>query len=71
MAGLGILFGGIASLGATRVLSSRVDLYSVHSIDPISFVAVIAVLGLAAFAACWIPARRAANTNPMKALRDD
>ncbi|HSH16600.1 MAG TPA: hypothetical protein VLD18_11235, partial [Verrucomicrobiae bacterium] len=63
--------GGVVSLGAARVLSSRVDLYQVHSIDPISFVTVIAVLGLATFAACWFPARRASKVDPMEALRSE
>ncbi|MBI1176579.1 FtsX-like permease family protein [bacterium] len=71
MAGLGILIGSIASLGATRVLSSQIALHQAHSIDPLSFVAVISILGLAAIVACWLPARRAAMVNPTEALRNE
>ncbi|HLH56800.1 MAG TPA: FtsX-like permease family protein [Verrucomicrobiae bacterium] len=66
---LGVSVGLIASLAAARFLQSQIGLFQVHSADPISFVAVILLLGLVAAAACFIPARRAAHVDPMKALR--
>lgn len=71
LAGLGILVGTIASIGAARVVGSQVELFNVTSTDPVSFVAVIALLGFVAMAACWLPARRAARVDPMVALRTE
>ena len=57
---------GVA-LGVTRYLKSM--LYDVHANDPLTIVAVVALLILVALAACFIPARRATNVDPMVALR--
>ena len=46
-------------------------LYNVGAFDWRSFAAVIAVLLAAGLLACYIPARRAARIDPMKALRDE
>ena len=63
--GLGLgLFGGLA-LG--RAVSSLV--YGVTVRDPFTYVAVSVVLGTVAFAACVLPARRAARVDPIVALR--
>jgi predicted permease len=69
LVGPGILLGVLASLGAARLLGSKIDLFRVSTIDPLSFLGVVIVLGGVAAAACVIPARRAATTDPMKALR--
>jgi ABC-type antimicrobial peptide transport system permease subunit len=69
LVGPGILLGVVASLGAARLLGSKIDLFGVPTIDPLSFLGVVIVLGGVAAAACVIPARRAATTDPMKALR--
>lgn len=63
--GLGVL--GAIALG----LLLRNQLYGVGSIDLPSLLAVVALLGLIAFVACWLPARRAAATDPMVALRNE
>jgi ABC-type lipoprotein release transport system permease subunit len=47
------------------------QLYGVKSYDPVVLVLTTVVLALAALAAALIPARRAANTEPMLALRTE
>jgi ABC-type lipoprotein release transport system permease subunit len=44
-------------------------LFEVTTTDPWTYGAMIAVLALAALAASWLPARRAAGVDPMIALR--
>jgi predicted permease len=57
---------GVA-LGVTRYLASM--LFGVHANDPITIIAVAALLALVAFAACYVPARRATRVDPIVALR--
>jgi len=57
---------GVA-LSVTRYLSSM--LYDVHANDPLTIIAVAALLTLVALAACYIPARRATRVDPLVALR--
>ena len=63
--GIGIGLAGSVVLG--RLLSSF--LFGVTAYDPITFLLVIVVLTSAALLACYLPARRAASIDPMKALR--
>lgn len=68
----GIVTGAFAALILTRVLSSFSRLlYGVRETDPLTFVAVSACLMLAVLLACYIPARRAAQLDPMTALRHE
>ena len=69
LVGAGIVIGTLASLGAARLLSSKLDLFRVQTADPVSFAGVVALLGAVALAACYIPARRATKVDPMVALR--
>ena len=65
----GVALGIAASIGLTRFLATM--LFDVSPTDPVTFALVIAVLVAAAAMACWIPARRAMNVDPMVALRHE
>ncbi|PYT72564.1 MAG: hypothetical protein DMG39_09505 [Acidobacteria bacterium] len=67
LASLGILLGLFGAFALTRLMSGMI--YGVSSTDPVTFVAVAALLGVVAIAACYIPARRATRVDPMVALR--
>ncbi|HET7621625.1 MAG TPA: ABC transporter permease [Gemmatimonadaceae bacterium] len=71
--GLGIALAGLAvglagALAATRLMRSM--LYDVTPSDPLTFGGMVAVLVAAVLLASWIPARRAAEVQPMEALRE-
>jgi predicted permease len=70
--GLGIVSAGLATgllltLFAGRFIEAK--LYGVSARDPLAIGAVALVLLIVAVIACLIPARRAAKTDPMEALR--
>nr|MBA2271603.1 hypothetical protein [Chthoniobacterales bacterium] len=44
-------------------------LFGVSTWDPLTFGAIVVLLAVVAFLAAWLPARRAANVNPIVALR--
>ncbi|HVH86219.1 MAG TPA: ABC transporter permease [Terriglobales bacterium] len=69
LAGFGFATGLIAALIAGHLLSGL--LHEVHPNDPLTIIATGASLGLVALAACYIPARRAAEVDPMVALRHE
>jgi len=70
--GLRLTFAGVAigiagSLALSRVLSRF--LYGVRPSDPVTLIGVSLVLTLVALAACYLPARRATQVDPLVALR--
>ena len=67
LAAIGVVIGLAGALALTRLLRSL--LYGVSATDPATYTAIVLVLGLAAFAASWLPARRAAGVQPSEALR--
>jgi predicted permease len=67
MALAGVALGLLGSVWLTRFVASQ--LYGVQRLDPITFALVPAVLLIVALAAVWLPARKAASTSPLVALR--
>ena len=66
---IGAATGLVAGAALTRVMRSL--LYGVTPFDPITFMAVPAILASVAILACVIPAARAARLNPVIALREE
>jgi predicted permease len=64
---IGIGIGLLLALGLTRLMASL--LYGVGPNDPITFIAVPAILIAVALLASYLPARRASRVDPMVALR--
>jgi putative ABC transport system permease protein len=69
VAALGLLIGVVGALLATRAMTGL--LFGVRPSDPVTYVVIAAVLGLAALAACYLPARRATAVDPLLALRHE
>jgi putative ABC transport system permease protein len=44
-------------------------LFEVTTTDPLTYVGMVVILGLAVMVASWIPARRASRVDPVVALR--
>lgn len=65
----GLAIGGAGAWMLGRYLQSQ--LFEVSANDMRTYAAALATMLLAAFLACWLPARRAANVDPMVALRDE
>ena len=64
---IGVIVGLAGALALTRVMSSL--LFGVTERDPITFVAVAALLIVVAFISCFVPAHRATRVDPLIALR--
>ncbi|HEX6199167.1 MAG TPA: ABC transporter permease [Thermoanaerobaculia bacterium] len=64
---LGLALGALLAWGLARALAGL--LYGVAPGDPVTFAGMAALLAVAALAATWLPARRAARLDPTEALR--
>jgi ABC-type antimicrobial peptide transport system permease subunit len=69
LAVVGAVVGVAASLMLARLISGL--LYGVGAADPLTFLGVPAALVVAALAASYLPARRAAAVDPLVALRNE
>jgi len=67
LVGIGVGLGLIASLGLGRVIATQ--LWGVSAYDPWTLTCVPVLLIMTGLVACWLPARRAANVDPLVALR--
>jgi putative ABC transport system permease protein len=69
MALAGVALGIIVSLGVTRLLAKM--LFGVSATDPMTFVLITLLLMTVALLACFVPAWRATQVDPLVALRDE
>jgi ABC-type lipoprotein release transport system permease subunit len=67
IAGAGLGIGVVCALALGFALRSQH--FGIGVVDPLSLAAVVGVLAATALVACWLPARRAARTAPIEALR--
>jgi ABC-type antimicrobial peptide transport system permease subunit len=63
--GLALGLAGAVGLG----FAVRSQLFGVSAVDAPSLLLVLALIAATAFVACWLPARRAAQVDPIVALR--
>ncbi len=69
LAVVGVIFGIVAALGFSRIFSSL--LFKVGMLNPLPWIAAMAILVATVLLASYLPARRAASIEPMKALRTE
>jgi ABC-type antimicrobial peptide transport system permease subunit len=64
---VGVVIGLVGAFAGTRVL--RTYLFDLTPSDPATYAAIVAVLGVTAVLASWVPGRRASRVDPVVALR--
>ena len=64
---VGVVTGIVSAMALTRLMHSL--LFNTSATDPIIFILISLLLSIAAFLACYLPARRAAKVDPLIALR--
>lgn len=67
--GLGLIIGIAATLAVSRAMGSM--LFNTSAQDPLTLASITLLLGAVALVACFLPARRATQVNPIEALRTD
>jgi putative ABC transport system permease protein len=67
LAGLGLVLGGLSAFALGRVMASL--LFGVTASDRVTFAAAFLVILAISLAACYLPARRASEVDPIEALR--
>jgi predicted permease len=80
---LGLVVGAACGYGLKRLLATQYfaprswqrqmaeRLYGVEGTDPLTFAVIAALLAVVALLACWLPARKAAQVDPLAALRHE
>ncbi|HKW34409.1 MAG TPA: ABC transporter permease [Candidatus Acidoferrum sp.] len=71
LAGTGLAIGVALALRLNQFMAEHFWLYNVRTTDPATYVAVGLLLVSIALIACYVPARRAANLDPMTILRHE
>lgn len=66
---VGMAVGFAAAFAAGRLFGQI--LYGIGAHDPATYLCAVALMGVVAFVACWVPARRAIHVDPLTALRAD
>jgi ABC-type antimicrobial peptide transport system permease subunit len=66
---VGIAAGAVASLVVSRAIAAL--LFNTAPSDPVTFAAMVLLIGAVAVLAGYLPARRASRINPMVALRNN
>jgi putative ABC transport system permease protein len=69
LVGISVILGLIGAFAATRLLNSL--LFGVGASDPLTFAVIVLLVATVAFLAAWLPARRAAQVDPIVALRTE
>jgi putative ABC transport system permease protein len=64
---VGLALGLLGAFAATRLFAR--ELYQVDALDPLTFTAMVLILGVVALVACSLPAARAARVDPTVSLR--
>ena len=67
MIALGLVVGLIGAYALSRFMEGL--LFQVNAKDPITFAIVATILAAVSIFATWLPAARAASTDPVRALR--
>jgi putative ABC transport system permease protein len=66
---IGVMVGLAGAVALTRVLSGQ--LFGVSATDPLTFLAVPAILIMVALVACVVPAKRALAVDPASVIRSE
>ncbi|HMG87738.1 MAG TPA: ABC transporter permease [Terracidiphilus sp.] len=64
----GLMVGLALAFGLTRFIAGL--LYGISATDPLTVIAVVVLLGVMAILACYLPAHRAMQVNPVSAIRE-
>ena len=69
MAGTGVGIGLLLAVGLTRLISSL--LFEVSTLDPVAYLVSTPLLLLVSLLACYLPAFRASQVDPLLAIRSE
>ena len=68
LTGIGLVLGLALAFGLARFFAGL--LYGVTATDPMTVISVVAILGVIALLACYLPALKATRLNPVTAMRE-